>query len=341
MARPPGDDLSQRIRAPQIWYSLATPESRRMAVAVGVVIFAGAVVVLRLSTTRDRAFEAEARQFRFPKPPDTEAAITAALERLKGNPQDISALVKLGTLHFELGKAYYPQAINSLEDARELGALDPRIFYCLGLMYQESGLFEFALTEYRRFLRHYPEDKEIRLLAAKLFYKGGRFKEAVSEYERLKFHHPQDALIKENLGLSLWGAKTVDRAVETFRGLKGQGGLAGKRAAFYMGQIAYEQGRYHASLEHLLSSLPLGDEKLGLVPEKMYAALALTYQKLDRGDEARKAWKRVLDHSPQDAKAKAALKKINRRASKARKRRPSRKGRSFPATSRNGTARKS
>ncbi|MDE2237988.1 MAG: tetratricopeptide repeat protein, partial [Elusimicrobia bacterium] len=149
-------------------------------------------------------------KFEFPAPPRLDAAVSAAQDRLKINPNDLAALTELGMLHFQQGREHYPEAINELEEARDLGALDPRIFYCLGVMYQDVGLYHFAIEEYQRFLRHYPEDREVRLLEAKLLYQQQRYDEAVTEYERLKFSNPKDSLVEENLGLSFLGAKNID-----------------------------------------------------------------------------------------------------------------------------------
>ncbi len=251
----------------------------------------------------------------FPSQPQLAAAIAAAQERLKGNPQDIIALTELGTLHFEKGRELYPEAINELEEARSLGSLDPRIFYCLGVMYQELGLYPFALEEYRRFLRNNPEDKEIRMLSAKLLFKQGDFAEAVNEYERLKFQDPSDRLVEENLGLSLWSAKQLDRAEGSFRQLKTMGAEPGKRAEFYLGQISMDRGDFKGALEHLLLSLPGAGAgiDIGLPLEKVYAALGLAYQKLERPQEAKDAWAKVLGLVPGDAKAQASIKELNRR----------------------------
>ncbi len=252
-------------------------------------------------------------RIQFPPAPRLEAAIAAAQERLKADPQDLGALLELGILHFEKGREYYPEAINELEEARELGALDARIFYCLGTMYQEAGLYPFALEEYRRFLRHHPDDKEVRLLAAKLLYQQGQFAEAVSHYERLKYHFPEDSLIEENLGLSLWGAKAAERALESFSQLKAMGPKQARRAEFYIGQIYYERGEFPAALEHLQKSLPEEGASAGIPPEKIHAALALTYQKLSQPRQAKASWEKVLALAPGDPKALAALRELNRR----------------------------
>lgn len=253
----------------------------------------------------------------FPPPPQVASQISAAQDRLKVNPQDIVALVELGTLKFEKGRDSYLDAISDLEEARDLGALDPRIFYCLGIMYQEEGLFSFALTEYKRFLRHYPEDKEVRMLLAKLYYKMGLFQDAVSEYDRLKFQDPSDPIIEENLGMSLWGGKLVDRAVGSFVLLKTQGGDYARRAEFYLGQIALEAGRYQEAYDHFVA---VGVEPLaGLDPQRASTGFAMAAQKLGKWEEARAAWEEALRAAPSDVKAKAALRETTKRAVAARK----------------------
>ncbi|MFI5347974.1 MAG: tetratricopeptide repeat protein [Elusimicrobiota bacterium] len=259
------------------------------------------------------------RRADFPAPPQLNSQISSAQDRLKANPQDISALVELGTLLFERGKDSYVDAINDLEEARDLGALDPRIFYCLGIMYQEEGLYPFALTEYQRFLRHYPEDKEVRLLSAKLYYRMGLFPEAVGEYERLKFMSPSDPLVEENLGLSLWGAKLMDRALGSFGQLKTYGGDFGRRAEFYKGQIALDAAKYQEAADDFalcgISAGPLP----GIPDERVYTGLGMALQKLSRWDEAKTAWEAVLKAAPKDPKAQAALREVNRRLAAAKR----------------------
>jgi tetratricopeptide (TPR) repeat protein len=255
----------------------------------------------------------------FPEPPGLNAQIASAQDRLKTNPQDISALVELGTLLFEKGQDSYIDAINDLEEARDLGALDPRIFYCLGIMYQEEGLYPFALTEYQRFLRHYPDDKEIRLLAAKLDYRMGLFPDAVGEYERLKFTNPSDPLVEENLGLSLWGAKLMDRAQGSFDQLKTYGGDFGRRAEFYKGQIALENGSYQEAADHFAQVGIAAGPLPGIPDERVYTGLGMALQKLSRWDDAQAAWEAVLKAQPKDPKAQAALREADRRLAAAKR----------------------
>ncbi len=257
------------------------------------------------------------RRADFLAPPQVASRIAAAQERLRANPQDIAALVELGTLKFEKGKDSYVEAISDLEEARDLGALDPRLFYCLGIMYQEEGLYAFALTEYKRFLRHYPEDKEVRLLTAKLDYRMGLFNDAIGEYERLKFADPADPIIEENLGLSLWGGKFIDRAAGSFAVLKTGGGDYGRRAEFYLGQIALDAEKFQEAYDHFVA---VGVGSLaGLEPQRAPTGLAMAAQKLGKWEEARVAWEAVLKAAPGDVKAAAALREATRRANAAKR----------------------
>ncbi|MFA6317960.1 MAG: tetratricopeptide repeat protein [Elusimicrobiota bacterium] len=247
-----------------------------------------------------------------PPVPKMETELRLAQDKLKGDPQDLGALVRLGVLYFERGREHYPDAINALEEARDLGALDARVFYCLGMMYQELGLPGFAVEEYRRYLRNSPEDREIRLLTAKLLYQQGRHAEAVGEYERLKYQHPDDRVVEENLGLSLWAAKQYGRAAESFQALKTFGPVEARRSAFYLGQLNLDQMLYNVALEHLLRAVP-GAPDPAVPEEKLHAALAAVYQKMGRVDEARRSWEKVLALAPKDVKAQVALRDLNRR----------------------------
>lgn len=240
-----------------------------------------------------------------------ESAAAAAQQKLKEDPQDIRAMVDLGVLYFQKGKDSYLEAVNLLEEARTLGALDARVFYCLGQMYQELGLYPFALSEYRRFLRNRPDDKEIRLLAAKLLYQQGQFLEAAGEYERLRFQDPEDLLVQENLGLSLWRAGNTEGAVQTFSGLLAVDGGHGLRAGYYLGRIRLDKGDAQAALEGLIKAAE--NRPAELAEDEVQASLAAAYQKLGRAEEARQAWQRVIKLVPRRPEALSALKELNRK----------------------------
>lgn len=305
-------------RGRRIWGLLKQP-SRRAGLGLAAMIGLAGIWVVA-SRFRDRPAMPR-RAEGAPPPPKLDAQIASAAAQLKDNSQDLAAMVRLGVLYFEKGKGSYVDAINTLEEARSLGALDARIFYCLGIMYQELGFYPFALEEYQRFLRNRPQDKEVRLLLAKLFYHEGRFRDAADEYERLKFLHSQDQVIEENLGLSLLKAKEHARAAESFQKLKAFGGDAAKRAAYYAAQLDCEQGRFNACLAGLRPVLPW-DSSLGIPAEQAYALAASAAEKLKLNDEAREYWEKVVSLAPNDAKARSSLKQLVRRSPPKKKKKP-------------------
>ena len=310
-AKAPEDPRVKTVRSPWRAGAWLSPRAMAWASAASVAALFGTLLFLLKARPLPRPASAGT------PPPRLASKISSVQERLKTDPQDISAMVELGTLLFERGKESYVEAIGVLEEARELGALDPRIFYCLGVMYQDEGLFPFALNEYKRFLRHYPEDKEVRLLAAKLYFRLGLFPEAVSEFERLKFQDANDPLIEENLGLSLWRAKQLDRAKASFGQLKTLGGDYARRAEFFLGQMALEESDFQGAYDRFAAA---GTEPVpGLDPQTLPTGLAMAAQKLGKWDEAKTAWEAVLRATPDDAKAKQALREAGRRADAARR----------------------
>jgi tetratricopeptide (TPR) repeat protein len=269
------------------------------------------VLVFRFIAKRSASFSrASLRPVSMAK---IDSAILSVQQRLKEDPQDVAALVEVGILHFEKGRDAYPEAINELEQARELGALDGRLFYALGTMYQEVGLYPFAIQEYKRFLRHYPEDKEVRMLEAKLLYQQGNYADAIAEYERLKYLRPKDAMIEENLGLSLWAAKFYDRAELSFERLAAMKGDFAARAEFYLGQMYLEKKDAKGALDHLLKCVvPDSGPDLGVPREKLYAARATAFEKIGNLAGARDSWRKVSDLIPADAQAKASFRRLDR-----------------------------
>jgi tetratricopeptide (TPR) repeat protein len=306
----------ERVRPPRgPFFGKAWLTPRNVAYAAGaaiVVLFLALALAFRGRPMPRRAGEGGASSKRL------DSRIAGAQDKLKADPQDIGALVELGVSLFEKGKDQYVDALAALEEARSLGALDPRIFYCLGVMYQEEGLFPFALEEYKKHLRHYPDDKEVRLLTGKLYYKLGLFAESVQEFERVRFTDPGDPMIEENLGLALLSAKQPERAKASFEALLGKGGDYGRRANFYLGQMALEAGDFPAAAERF-SAAAAGGELPDVPAERLYSGLGMAMQKLSLWVEAKAAWENALKAAPGDAKATAALREVNRRLAAAKR----------------------
>lgn len=271
-------------------------------------------------------------------PGKLQSRLEAASEALKADPQDIARLVEYGVLRFQEGRSSYPDAVNALEDARNLGSLDPALFYHLGVMYQDLGLFQFAATEYQRYLRHDPKNREVRLLLAKLYYSDGKLPEAIQEYEELLERHPSEPAVLENLALTLWKSGQTDGAETLLKGLLPDhlpSSPVSRRARYYLGRMAFEAKSHRLALEHYLAAAPqVGGEgasaEIGVPYFEIHAHVARNYEAMKLSQAALSAWERALataprTPSPQEEtllkEAKASVSKLKKQLAQSKKRR--------------------
>lgn len=277
-----------------------------------VIILTGLVLVLFLSFHKEDAavyFPRDNSQFLAESRIVKEMA--ALSDRVRHNPEDVSSLVQLGILHFQKGESHYLEAMQYLEQARQMGALDKRIFYYLGLMYQEEGLYPFAVREFERFLVHEPRDMEVRLLLAKLLYQEDSYERALFHYEKLRELYPDDPAVLENLALCLLKARRPESAREILEKLAGSSGEPAVRAHFTLGELAFASGRFPEAAAHFSASVPQGPAVPGIEPAQAYERLAQSYEKLSQKDLARANWEKVLAHDPRSLSAKQALRKLS------------------------------
>lgn len=250
----------------------------------------------------DSRFLAEARLIK-------EEAVLS--DRVRQNPEDVSSLVHLGILQFQKGRPHTLEAMRHLEQARQMGALDKRIFYYLGLMYQEEGLYPFAVREYERFLVHEPRDLEVRLLLAKLLYQDENVERALFHYEKLRELHPDDPIVLENLALCLLKAGRREPAGEILEKLSGSSGEAASRAHFHLGELAFASGDFAAASAHFSASLPASDPKepaSEAETARVYERLAQSYEKLSQKDLARESWEKALAYDKKSSSYQARRK---------------------------------
>ncbi len=231
-------------------------------------------------------------------------------ERVKNNSSDIQALFESGLLKFQKGPDSYVDAIADLETARAKGLSDIRTFYYLGQMYQATGLYDFALQEYERFLNNRPEDFEVRMLMAKLLFAAGKYPQAVREYDALNGRHPGNALVLENLALSRFKSGQEWRPLlESMRAL---GQEASFRADFVQGRIDYENKDYAAAAPLLtraaadLKSPELADRI------ELYRMLGDAHIKLKQDAPAIAALNELLKIKPSDDEARSQLARLTK-----------------------------
>lgn len=236
--------------------------------------------------------------------------LAALEERLKTNSSDIQALFESGLLKFQKGPASYVDAIADLETARTKGLSDIRTFYYLGQMYQATGLYDFALQEYERFLNNRPEDFEVRMLMAKLLYASGKYPQAVREYDNLNVRYPGNPVVLENLALSRFrNGQEWRPLLESMRVL---GPEAVYRSDYVQARIDYENKDYAAAAPLLgraaaeLKSTDLAERI------ELYRMLSDSCIKLKQDAGAVSALTELLKINPSNDEARSQLARLTK-----------------------------
>jgi tetratricopeptide (TPR) repeat protein len=251
----------------------------------------------------------------FPRQPaefrplsESQRADSASRAVLEKDPENIPAIIDLAIAYFEQGPDKYLEALDLLEKARDLGALDERIFYYLGSMYEVKGLPAYAIPEYERFLRRHPEDTETRLRLGNLYYRTGDLDKAVQAYKRVLELRPEDPLVVFNLALAYRDREMWEEGLNLLKSVlqKGQSLPAGGYKL--LGDLYRGLGDYPQALEnyHLEFSQNKEDPDLA-------EAMALAYEKTEDFVQAVAQWERVLELDPKNREAKKKIRLLKKR----------------------------
>jgi len=297
-------------------------KGRWVAVCVTVTAVALVAAAVFFFARTDDAVPAFPRQQKdFLSGPALDNALSANSRALELDPEDEKAMLERGVLLYQQGPTAYLDAIKALEAARDLGALDARLFYYLGVMYQYEGLYEYAAREYQRFLNNVPHDMETRLLLGKLYFQSGEYDRALAQFDAVLSTGADDEIALENAALTLIKLGKTDRFRAVEAKLRGLGRPAAARAAYVAGVKAYSDGSYAEALERISEAeknldgavLPeIGDGEFTRI--KARALLAL-----EKYEESAEVWKDLLAKLPGDEEAKRELARAVRSARPSRR----------------------
>lgn len=233
-------------------------------------------------------------------------------KKLKDNPDDIFLLVEHGILKYQKGPSHYIDAIISLEEARNKGSTDYRMFYYLGVMYQAVGLYEYAQKEYRKFLNHKEDDFEVRMLLAKLLFKEAMFEQAIKEYEYLHSKYPKNIIVLENLALSRWKNKeSPEKIIAVLRKLGEEGGF---RADYLEGMMSYENKEYYKAINYLEKIVKNFTYNKDMDIALVYAMLGDSYVRVKADSMAIESYNELLKIDPDNDEAKSLLSKLTKKS---------------------------
>jgi tetratricopeptide (TPR) repeat protein len=258
----------------------------------------------------------------FASPEDLRERKAAALEALGKNPDDIAVWTDLAVANFQLGPDYYlaPEdasglkdlgALEALEKARDLGALDVRLFYYAGVMYEAKGLPDYAKPEYERFLRHRPGDLEVRLRLGNLYYRLGEPDKAAEQYKKVLEAKPLDPLVAFNLASVYQDQEKWSEGLEILDRVSAAGRRLPAGEHKLRGNLHRGAGQFAKALDHYRKDLSEngGDAEL-------FEGAALAYEGLKEDEGALANWLKVLETNPKHRKAQERARQLKRKARK-------------------------
>jgi len=224
--------------------------------------------------------------------------------RIEEKPEDIFAYIEGGIASYQKGKDYYPSAVNLMQKALKLGAVDIRIFFYLAIMYDELNLSEKAFNYYEKFLRNRPQDFYIRLRYGNLFFRLNRYESASEQYETALSIEPKNKTALINLALSYKARDMYDEALEKFK-------LAQTINPVFPPEILIKIAEIHSIKKDFLSAEIYYREVIEKKPDSVTALLGLgeTYNNMNKTPEANNCFQKVLLIEPNNLAAKKYLSK--------------------------------
>jgi tetratricopeptide (TPR) repeat protein len=262
----------------------------------------------------------DARRF-FPRTPADfrplarlEKDLEAAKAVLKEDPENIAAQTDIALVRFQQGPDHYLAGLEALERARDLGALDDRLFYLAGVMYEAKGLLEFARPEYERFVRNHPDDAEARTRLGNLYYRLEDLEKAARQYEILMEKHPDDPLAAFNLAVvrrdqERWadGLALLEPLLLRKDWPLPEGGYK------VLGDLYRGQGNPAQAIEFYRRELGRRQNDPGL-----WEDLARAHEQAGDLEQARAHWEQLLALDPKNRTALGALRQLKRQMGKKR-----------------------
>jgi tetratricopeptide (TPR) repeat protein len=249
---------------------------------------------------------------RFPKnisdfrsPADLQQAKSVALSMLETKPDNMAAHVELAIAFFEGGSEQYVKGLEHLERARDLGALDERLFYYAGVMYEGQGLSDYAIPEYEKYLRLHPEDLETRVRLANLYYRSDDFDKSIESYRAVLVETPNEPLVSFNLAMAYREKKKWEEGLTALKPFLELGIPLPVGGHQLLGDLYHGAGDPQRAWNAYEKDRVVSGESAALA-----ARMATVAEKLGQKDLALERWKKVLAFDPNHRQARNRLRRL-------------------------------
>ena len=200
--------------------------------------------------------------------------------------EDFVAFNNLGA---ELMHAARPQeAIGPLQQSLKLNPKHFEARINLGTALMRVGRLPEAIDEFQQVVQHYPSSVHGLCDLGIALGKVGRVQEAIDQFQAASKVDPSNVAVHYNLGLVLARAGRMQDAIEQFRAaLRVDPNYF--EAQVNLGAALASSGQPQEALDHFQQALQIKPDDCGA-----YLNLAMTYDQIDRSDDAQAAGKKAL-----------------------------------------------
>lgn len=220
------------------------------------------------------------------------------------NSEDIFSYIEGGIALYQKGRDYYPEAVNQLQKALKLGAVDIRIFFYLAVMYDELNLYEKAFNCYEKFLRNRPQDFYMRLRYGNLFFRLHRYQSASEHYETALSIEPKNQTALINLALSYKARDMYDETLEKFKQANLIKPISSPEILIKIAETYFIKKDFTSAEIYYKKAIEKKQDSVVVL-----LGLGKTYLNLNRKSEAKNYFQKILSIEPDNPEAKRFLKK--------------------------------
>jgi spermidine synthase len=230
------------------------------------------------------------------------------LDRIKTNNKDVDAIIKLGTVYQNQG-----MLDNAIEEFRKAIELDPNSMLAhsnLAYIYEGKGMINEAIAEFKELLRIQPKMPQIHVGLGLLYDKQGLTDDAIAEMKNAIQQDPKSTAAMINLGILYRKKGMLDEAIEQFKKLIE---IQPDAAVFhgFLGDLYREKNDLVKAEDELKKALKI-DPSMEQEPN-FIATLAVVYFQKGRYDDAEKEINKAISLDPQNEGYHALLNDIQKK----------------------------
>ncbi len=234
---------------------------------------------------------------------DADRQIESAKSELTAHPDDYRLWTSIALSNYAKGPAYYDEALNALDKARNLGENSEQLFYYAGVMFDTLGLADYAMAELSKYLRHHPDDYETQVRLANIYFRQKHPDEALTLYKSIIKEWPKDPMVWLNYAVVNKDKANYDAALDALQQVK-------KLTKAMPAGGLYQEGEIYRLQNQGDSAISAYKAELALRPEFLPALEALESVVRQKGDRKQSAELRqkILELKKQQSSSASSVK---------------------------------